>query len=481
MKRLKGLPFLAARVFGTPLAIWKPKLEVILAALGERIVGDDVEVYAPDGPELQALLPAKGVKPDPQSITSIQDGVAMIDVSGTLVHRSSWMDAVSGLASYENLSNEIDRAVADPNVKAVLLCINSPGGEVSGMFEMAERIQMARGKGKPIHAIAADCACSAAYILGAACEKFYATEGAVTGSIGVVMAHADVSEADKKAGIKVTYIFDGDRKVDGNPHEPLDGEAKDAVQDHVSKTAAIFHARVDKYRGLKPGTAKATQAAVFVGADAQAVGLVDGIKSTRQVLAEIKAIGQKTLPFAATSPGARVSAATTTPSGGSMDPEQLKAALEAMTKERDALKAEVAKLSTDLLEAKTLVAAAENATKLAVVEKHLKAGRFFPAQRADVEILAEKLTADQLDEKLAKWPQVTRPVPTGSPDAKPSDLQDPSGDPLVKLNAIANEIRAKTPSLSFPDAFDQACRANPTLYAAHRSANTRNSDKKKEV
>ena len=155
-----------------------------------------------------------------------------------------------------------------------------------------------------------------------------------------------------------------------------------------------------------------------------------------------------------------------------MDPEQLKAALEAMTKERDALKAEVAKLSTDLLEAKTLVAAAETSAKTAVIEKHLKAGRFYPAQRADVALLSEKLTAEQLDEKLAKWPQVSRPTASGVSDAKPDEAQDPSGDPLVKLNGIAKDLRTKTPSLSPADAFDQACRANPTLYAAHRAATT---------
>lgn len=560
--KLIRLPHVAQRLFNTPLAIEPGKLSVILGAIGERVLGREVEG------DISALLPAKGTKPERESLTTVTDGVAMIDVTGTLVHRSSWMDAASGLASYEKLSEEIDRAHADTNVRAILLCLNSPGGEVSGMFEMAERLHSLRGKGKPIHAIAADMACSAAYLLGAACDKFYATEAAVTGSIGVVFTHLDVSEADKKAGVKVTQIHAGARKVDGNPHEPLSDEARESLEGLVNRTYDVFVARAAAYRGVMEDVLRSTEARVYVGGDATKAGVIDGVKSTRAALNELKrgggqqglaglperaakaeqAVrsltgalkdlqvaakpisvsggsggggGQITLTYIGTpdheakaqiakwvaevaaeeqappmpkqeecdcegdeecdckeAPDAASAPASQPPTSGeatTMDPKQ-EAALAAITKERDALKGEVAKLSADLIEANARISAAEKSAKDQVIEKHLRAGRFYPAQRADVELLAEKLTTEELDMRLAKWTQVTRPEPTGSASATPA-VPTPGGDALKQLEAKASDIRSKNPALTGPEAFVAACEQNPALYLAHReqhrAANTR--------
>lgn len=503
------MPHLAARVFGTPLAIEPGKLSVILGAIGDRVIGDAVELES-----VKALLPASGAKPHKDSITQVVDGVAMIDVRGTLVHRSSWMDAASGLQSYEGLSSEFDRAIADPNIRGVLLCIDSPGGEVSGCFEMAERIHAARGT-KPIYAIASDTACSAAYLIGSACDKFYATEAAVTGSIGVVVAHLDVSEADKKAGVKVTHIHAGARKVDGNPHEPLSGEAKDTLQALVDKTYAVFISRVAAYRGLSPSDVMATEAAVFVGADAVKARIIDGIKSTRAVLAEIKS-GQKALPFvvrqglAAAAAQASVAAAfaalasVVSRAESDMPPPEHKececegepgcdcdeannndkeaamgdptkdaaAALAARVKE---LESENVSLKADLAEARTRVAVAVEAQRHAIIEKHVRAGRITPATVADVEEFGKAMEPTELDARLSKWPVLTHPVPSGRVDALPP--AGISSDALKALEAKAAELRIAHPSLSGPDAFVKACEQNPTLYAEHRkqhrAANTR--------
>ena len=461
---MKRMPMLSARLFGTPLAIEPHKFEVILAAIGPRVLGElEMEISrVENAANPTALLPARGVKPTQDSLAQIVDGVAMIDVSGTLVHRSSWMDAVSGLASYEKLSDEMDRAVADPNVRAVLLCINSPGGEVAGMFEMAERIQALRGKGKAIHAIASDSACSAAFLLGAACEKFYATEAAVTGSIGIVWAHVDVSEADKKAGIKVTHIHAGARKVDGNAHEPLTGEALNTLQAHVDKTAAVFFARVDKYRGLAAGTAKATEAAVFIGSEAAKAGLIDGIKSTRQVLAELKS-GQRSLPLNG--------GTSATAKGSTMDLEQALAALAASKQELEAKGATIATLTAANTKLEARIEALTLSQREAIVDKHIRAG-IAPAMRGSAMKLAATCTLEELDAEMATWPKASRPNPTGKVDAAPPEEAEKGADPLVLLNEKAAAIQAANPGMTQPDAFSKACFANPTLYAAHRAATT---------
>lgn len=459
MKPIRGLPFLAARLFGTPLAVEPGKLEIILAAIGPRVLGAGVEEFVVDlsaDPQVKALLPGQGAKSDPESMTQVIDGVAVIDVTGTLVHRSSWMDAVSGLASYEKISAELDRAASNPNVHAILLNLNSPGGEVSGMFEMADRIASLRGKGKAVYAIAADCACSAAYLLGAACERFYATEGAITGSIGIVYAHLDASEADKMAGIKVTHIHAGARKVDGNQHEPLSDAAKTTLQNHVDQTAALMFARVDKYRGIALGSAQATEASVYVGAAAEAFKIIDGIRSTRQVLAELRTKRNSISQFNSSG------ASAVKPKGKQMELEQALAALAAVTKERDALR-------IDLTEARAQIAVAIEAQRAEIIEKHVRAGRVTPAVRADVTDMAKTMAPDELDARLAKWPTHLRPAASGKIDALPEGVTD---DPLAQLNEKAKALQAATPGMSFPDAFDKACRANAALYTAYRAATT---------
>ena len=458
MKPIRGLPFLAARLFGVPLAVEPGKLEVILAAIGPRVLGVGAEEFIVDlsaDPQVKALLPGQGTKQGPESLTQVMDGVAVVDVTGTLVHRSSWMDAMSGLCSYERISAELDQAAANPNVHAILLNLNSPGGEVSGMFEMADRIASLRGKGKPIYAIAADCACSAAYFLGAACEKFYATEGAITGSIGIVFAHLDSSEADKMAGIKVTHIHAGTRKVDGNRHEPLSDAAKSTLQQHVDQTAAVMFGRVDKYRGLALGSAQATEAAVYVGAAAEGFKIIDGIRSTRAVLAELRSKRGST-PQSQFNGGSTA----TKPKEKQMELGQALAALAAVTMERDALR-------IDLTEARAQIAVAIEAQRADIIEKHVRAGRVTPAVRADVTDMAKSMAPEELDARLAKWPTHLRPVATGKIDANPGTE---GVDPLALLNSKAKEIQAGKPGTTFPDAFADACKQNPALYKEYREA-----------
>ena len=285
MKRINVMPHMAQRIFGTPLAIEPGKLGVILHAVGGRVLGvDSVEVDLP----AEALLPAKAEKADRESVVSLVDGVAVFDLHGTLVHRSSWMDAASGLLSYQQVADEFRAAVENPQVKAILLSLNSPGGEVSGLAELADEVFAARKSGKRIVAVASDMACSAAYWIGSAASEFYATESAAVGSIGVVVAHMDVSEADKKAGVKVTHIHAGARKVDGNPHEPLTDEGRETLQALVDKTYSVFVSKVAKFRGISPDAVRKTEARVFIGADAKAAGLVNGIRSTRDVLNEMR-------------------------------------------------------------------------------------------------------------------------------------------------------------------------------------------------
>jgi signal peptide peptidase SppA len=259
------LPHVAGRIFGEPLAIEPGKLDVIVSAIGPRLRG----YYDDDADSGDDAAP----QPSTYQVTS--DGIAQIDICGTLVSKSSGMNALSGLTSYADISRQFSAAVADQNVRGIALMVNSPGGEVTGMLDLADAMYGARGQ-KPVVAIV-DCAASAAYCLASAADQIVVTRTALVGSIGVIALHLDQSEADAKAGLKYTAIFAGDRKDDGNPHEPLSPEAKASLQGRIDQVYGMFTTAVARNRSMTDAKVRGTQAAVYMGQDGVNAGLADSV------------------------------------------------------------------------------------------------------------------------------------------------------------------------------------------------------------
>ena len=144
--------------------------------------------------------------------------IAVVPVLGPLAKRGSFLDSLFGFGNYEDVQARVDAATADPSIDAILLEIDSPGGEAAGAFDLADKIYAARGS-KPVWAIANDSAFSAAYAIGSAADKLFLTRTGGVGSIGVlVAAHVDQSGYDEKQGVKVTTLFAGSRKNDFNAH-----------------------------------------------------------------------------------------------------------------------------------------------------------------------------------------------------------------------------------------------------------------------
>ncbi|MBH2008400.1 MAG: S49 family peptidase, partial [Xanthomonadaceae bacterium] len=205
------LPHLAARLYGVPLAIHRPKLDVILAVLGPRI-------------GLADLAAPSGFTPPVRPAATQTTKVAVIPIHGTLVRRTVGLEAESGLTSYAGLTAQLDAALASPDVAAILLDVDSPGGESGGVFDLADRIRAA-AQTKPVWAVANDMAFSAAYALASAASKVFVSRTGGVGSIGVIAMHVDQSERDAQDGVRYTAVFAGDRKNDLNPHEPISSEA----------------------------------------------------------------------------------------------------------------------------------------------------------------------------------------------------------------------------------------------------------------
>jgi ClpP class serine protease len=220
------LPHVASRVFGSPLLIQPRKLDVILRVLGPRI-----------GLSGKMLFPDDDGDEDPTDrnpYTITPDGIAVISVAGSLVRKSSFMDAYSGITSYADIETEFLDAVTNPSVKGILLDIDSPGGECAGCFDLADAIYALRGS-KPIYAIANESMFSAAYALGSAADKIFVTRTGGVGSIGVICLHVDQSGMDAQEGLKFTPIYAGDHKNDFTPHEPLADDVKNEMQGEVDR------------------------------------------------------------------------------------------------------------------------------------------------------------------------------------------------------------------------------------------------------
>lgn len=289
------LHYIATRVFDTPLAIHPGKLETILSVIGPRLPDAfkaDMAAYSDDKP-VEQYNTAKPVE--------VNGNVAVIPIHGTLVHRCLGIDALSGMTSYQELTNAFNAAVEDRSVDAILLDIDSPGGEVNGLAEFAERIYEARGV-KPIIALANEQAFSAAYWIGSAAEKLYVTRTAGVGSIGVIATHVDQTKADEKAGLKYTHVIAGKKKANYSSHRPLSREAFEELQAEVDAFYGIFVSTVSRNRSISPDKVRGTEAGLFMGKSAVVAGLADEVISLSELSEKIQeSISMKTK---ATQPGA---------------------------------------------------------------------------------------------------------------------------------------------------------------------------------
>jgi len=264
------LPHIAGRVFDAPLLIARAKLDTILGVLVPRLRGESLPF---------------GAKPVTRDY-EVENGIAIIPVVGTLVRRTIGLEAQSGLMSYSLIAERMDAALQDNAVKAILLDIDSPGGEAGGVFDLADKIFAAR-KVKPIWAVANDEAFSAAYAIAAAADRIYLSRTGGVGSIGVIAVHLDQSVAEADAGLKYTAIYAGEHKNDLSPHEPLSDPARAQLQTEVDRVYALFTETVARMRGLDLAAIKETEAALYFGEQSVAAGLADRIGTMGDALSDL--------------------------------------------------------------------------------------------------------------------------------------------------------------------------------------------------
>jgi signal peptide peptidase SppA len=174
--------------------------------------------------------------------------IAVLPLHGVISHRIGMLDDISGGTSVEAWARDFQAAIDDPNVTAVLIDVNSPGGSVFGIEELADRIHAARGT-KPIVAIANAQAASAAYWIATQADELVVIPSGEVGSVGVIAVHDDLSVALEKYGAKRTYVTAGRFKAEGNPTEPLGDEARAHLQARVDDYYDAFVRAVARGRG----------------------------------------------------------------------------------------------------------------------------------------------------------------------------------------------------------------------------------------
>lgn len=206
------------------------------------------------------------------------NGVAIIPVVGELVHRGGMMNAMSGVCSYQGLADMVSDALADPGVMAVAFDVDSPGGEAAGCLDFAEQLAAMRGE-KPMWAIVNQTACSAAYAIASAADRILIGESAMVGSIGVCSYHTDVSQMLSNEGVKITFLYAGSHKIDGNSAQPLSDGARTEIQGDIDALYARFCNVVATNRGMSADAVRGTEAAVYMGQDAVRVGLADQVST----------------------------------------------------------------------------------------------------------------------------------------------------------------------------------------------------------
>lgn len=261
-------------------AIMPAKLEAICAVVNDKLIGELAERRIAAGAEPMA---ARQVQVERSGAT------AVIPVMGTVAQRVGLLAEASGGVSTERIGAMLDAALADPDVENILLHIDSPGGSVYGVQELADKIRAARER-KTIIAFADSLAASAAYWLGSQASEFVVTPGGEVGSIGVIALHIDQSQFNEQAGITPTFVYAGKYKADGNPHEPLSDSAREELQSRVDERYTAFLDAVAQGRGVSVGTVRNEfgEGRVVGARAAQAAGMVDRVDTLEGTLRRMR-------------------------------------------------------------------------------------------------------------------------------------------------------------------------------------------------
>ncbi len=279
------LAMVGTKLFEVPLALHPTRGAAALCDMAARIG------LRSAGGSLAMGIAADGDDDDEEDAAGrgydVRQAVAVIDIEGVLVDGLGCLRPFWGMTGYDGIRANITAALADPQVRAVALNIDSPGGDCSGCFDLADWIFAQRGR-KPIWAILNDAAYSAAYALASSTDRVLVPQapGGV-GSIGVIAVIPDLSKALENAGIAINVIQFGTHKTDGLELLPMSDDARAGFQADVNLIGERFVSIVARNRKLDAAAVRATEADGYLGAEAVSRGLADAVAAPDQAFAAL--------------------------------------------------------------------------------------------------------------------------------------------------------------------------------------------------
>lgn len=259
-----------ASIQNTPLLIHPDHLKSISTEIKIRLEqGDVVEDYSQEKPNAE-----------------IKQGIAVLKMEGVIVPKGGPCGALFGTCPIEEAKSQLGILAEDPEIGVIILNIDSPGGSVSGVQEFADYVFSLRDK-KKIYAVANDLAASAAYWIGSAAHKFYASSKlSVVGSIGVYATHVDISKALEAEGITVTEISSTPLKTMCSENKPLDDQGRAFLQEQVNFIHNAFVNDVARNRGQEASFVKEKMAngLIYFGEAAVSLKFVDGVLTLDELI-----------------------------------------------------------------------------------------------------------------------------------------------------------------------------------------------------
>ncbi|EJL77351.1 ClpP class periplasmic serine protease [Polaromonas sp. CF318] len=264
-----------------PWAIAPEKLREIQAIYATHLRGEKIDVDA-----IEARL-GRPLANEQQEYQIMQGGVAVLSLEGVMAPKANLFMRISGGVSTQLANTQIESAIADPRVTAIVLSIDSPGGSVFGTPELAATVRELSAI-KPIVTVTEATLASAAYWVGAAANAVYISGPTVqVGSIGVVASHS----YDPRSNGTVTEITAGKYKRIASANGPLSDEGRAYMQGHVDHLYSVFVDAVAGYRGTTPEAVLENMAdgRVFIGQQAIDHGLVDGMSTVDAMVEQLAA------------------------------------------------------------------------------------------------------------------------------------------------------------------------------------------------
>lgn len=255
-----------------------------------RIQSLAADLAKTNGPAMDAAaLGAKAA--NHQMGLRVTEGVAVIDLVGVLTKNYSWATSAMGGTSMQTVGALLNQARIDPNVKGILLRVDSPGGTVDGTATLAKTIRAVAGE-KAVYALASGTIASAAYWAGSAASALYLESGTTAaGSIGIVSAHRDISALESRVGIKTTEISSGKFKRIASMYEPLSAEGKSTIQAQLDQMYGLFVEAVAQNRQTTVQNVldKMADGRIFIGQNAINAGLADGFATEGELIQRLSA------------------------------------------------------------------------------------------------------------------------------------------------------------------------------------------------